>query len=149
MDEDSDPERLSSVISCCCLYTIQTKHQLTLQCQEPHWNESQIIGPPVECLFLFFCMPCNGSSSLSDINECEIGAHNCDRHATCTNTAGSFKCKCFPGWIGDGLKCSGTGDCMCKLCEKQQCPAVIDINLTFGKEKDEYIAKLFFLIIKL
>lgn len=42
-----------------------------------------------------------------DINECEIGAHNCDRHATCTNTAGNFKCDCAPGWIGDGLKCTG------------------------------------------
>lgn len=43
----------------------------------------------------------------SDINECEIGAHNCDRHAVCTNTAGSFKCSCSPGWIGDGIKCTG------------------------------------------
>lgn len=42
-----------------------------------------------------------------DINECEIGAHNCDRHAVCTNTAGSFKCSCSPGWIGDGIKCTG------------------------------------------
>lgn len=42
-----------------------------------------------------------------DINECEIGAHNCDAHATCTNTAGNFKCECAPGWIGDGLKCTG------------------------------------------
>ena len=41
------------------------------------------------------------------INECEIGAHNCDRHAVCTNTAGSFKCSCSPGWIGDGIKCTG------------------------------------------
>lgn len=40
MDENSDPERLSSVDSCCCLYTIQTKHQLTPQCQEPDWNEN-------------------------------------------------------------------------------------------------------------
>lgn len=45
--------------------------------------------------------------SLLDINECEIGAHNCHRHATCTNTAGNFKCDCAPGWIGDGLKCTG------------------------------------------
>lgn len=43
----------------------------------------------------------------ADINECEIGAHNCDRHAICTNTAGSFKCSCSPGWIGNGIKCTG------------------------------------------
>lgn len=40
MDEDSDPERLGPVVSCCCLYAIQTKHQLTPQCQEPHWSEN-------------------------------------------------------------------------------------------------------------
>lgn len=101
-------QKLSSVISCCCLYTIQTKHQLTLQCQEPYWNETQIIRPSEQCpCFFFFYMTSNLFSSSSDINECEIGAHNCDRHATCTNTAGSFKCNCAPGWIGDGLKCTG------------------------------------------
>lgn len=54
------------------------------------------------------CVPCAPQTSLfTDINECEIGAHNCDRHAICTNTAGSFKCSCSPGWIGDGIKCTG------------------------------------------
>uniref|UniRef100_A0AAY4CEM9 Fibrillin-1 n=1 Tax=Denticeps clupeoides TaxID=299321 RepID=A0AAY4CEM9_9TELE len=48
-----------------------------------------------------------GTTGCTDINECEIGAHNCDRHATCTNTAGSFKCSCAPGWIGNGVKCTG------------------------------------------
>lgn len=43
----------------------------------------------------------------TDINECEIGADNCDRNAICTNTAGSFKCSCKPGWLGDGTKCVG------------------------------------------
>uniref|UniRef100_A0A671W6W6 Fibrillin-1 n=1 Tax=Sparus aurata TaxID=8175 RepID=A0A671W6W6_SPAAU len=51
-----------------------------------------------------------GTTGCTDINECEIGAHNCDRHATCTNTAGSFKCNCAPGWIGNGLKCTGKAD---------------------------------------
>lgn len=55
--------------------------------------------------FFFFTWNCFYFSS--DINECEIGAHNCDRHASCTNTAGSFKCNCAPGWIGNGLKCTG------------------------------------------
>lgn len=43
----------------------------------------------------------------ADIDECEIGAHNCDMHASCINVPGSFKCKCRTGWLGDGLKCNG------------------------------------------
>lgn len=42
-----------------------------------------------------------------DVDECEIGAHNCDVHASCVNVPGSFKCKCRTGWVGDGLKCVG------------------------------------------
>ena len=42
-----------------------------------------------------------------DVDECEIGAHNCDTHAACINVPGSFKCRCRDGWIGDGIKCVG------------------------------------------
>lgn len=42
-----------------------------------------------------------------DIDECEIGAHNCDMHAACFNVPGSFKCRCQAGWVGDGIKCVG------------------------------------------
>lgn len=44
---------------------------------------------------------------LSDVDECEIGAHNCDMHASCLNVPGSFKCSCREGWIGNGIKCIG------------------------------------------
>ena len=44
---------------------------------------------------------------LPDIDECEIGAHNCDMHAACLNVPGSFKCRCRDGWVGDGIKCVG------------------------------------------
>lgn len=43
----------------------------------------------------------------SDVDECEIGAHNCDMHASCLNVPGSFKCSCREGWIGNGIKCIG------------------------------------------
>ncbi|KTF88594.1 hypothetical protein cypCar_00038978 [Cyprinus carpio] len=52
-----------------------------------------------------------GTTGCTDINECEIGAHNCDRHAICTNTASSFKCSCAPGWIGNGITCTDLDEC--------------------------------------
>lgn len=44
---------------------------------------------------------------LVDVNECEMGAHNCDMHALCVNVQGSFKCSCREGWVGNGIKCIG------------------------------------------
>ncbi len=43
----------------------------------------------------------------TDINECG-GDHGCEQ--ACNNTAGSFHCACFPGYIlnEDGVTCRGT-----------------------------------------
>ena len=44
----------------------------------------------------------------SDIDECSKNSHNCSyTTATCTNTNGSFKCICKPGFSGDGHNCTG------------------------------------------
>ena len=40
-----------------------------------------------------------------DIDECSLGTNNCDVNAICTNTIGSFECKCKPGYIGNGTEC--------------------------------------------
>ena len=43
-----------------------------------------------------------------DINECENGQHDCDAHAFCRNTIGSYSCTCGIGYEGDGIQCSAT-----------------------------------------
>ena len=43
------------------------------------------------------------------MNECEVQIHGCHDNATCTNTNGSFKCVCDPGYRGTGINCSGSG----------------------------------------
>ena len=41
-----------------------------------------------------------------DVDECALGADNChDTLAECTNTDGSFECKCKEGYSGDGVTC--------------------------------------------
>ena len=42
-----------------------------------------------------------------DIDECKEGSDNCHKYATCTNTIGSFTCKCNVGFEGDGVYCKG------------------------------------------
>ena len=43
-----------------------------------------------------------------DVDECALVQNDCDpRHATCTNTIGSFECECLSGFTGDGGTCEG------------------------------------------
>ena len=46
------------------------------------------------------------SISLADIDECELGIHNCHVNATCTDAIGSFVCTCNNGFDGDGVDCT-------------------------------------------
>ena len=46
-------------------------------------------------------------SCFFDVNECDLGTHNCHDNATCTNTVGSFNCTCKDGFSGDGRHCAG------------------------------------------
>lgn len=47
------------------------------------------------------------SFTLIDMEECSLGTHTCHEHATCTNTKGSFTCRCNHGYHGTGYKCIG------------------------------------------
>ena len=42
------------------------------------------------------------------MDECKSDISDCDVNANCTNTYGSYKCKCKAGYTGDGHSCSGT-----------------------------------------
>ena len=49
----------------------------------------------------------NFNNSITDIDECTDGSHDCDANAGCTNTPGSFTCACNTGYSGDGVTCAG------------------------------------------
>uniref|UniRef100_A0A7M5WV99 Uncharacterized protein n=1 Tax=Clytia hemisphaerica TaxID=252671 RepID=A0A7M5WV99_9CNID len=48
-------------------------------------------------------------ANCEDINECvsknQVTRHQCHRKANCYNTPGSYRCKCNPGWQGNGRNC--------------------------------------------
>jgi len=43
------------------------------------------------------------------LDECQGqgSGNNCHAQAKCTNTPGSFTCKCNSGYNGDGVNCDG------------------------------------------
>ena len=43
-----------------------------------------------------------------DIDECALGTATCGPQALCTNTEGSYTCKCLSTFFGDGINCIGT-----------------------------------------
>ena len=46
----------------------------------------------------------------SDVNECQIGMHNCksSEHQICVNTDGSYICECGQGYNNVSGVCEGT-----------------------------------------
>ena len=47
----------------------------------------------------FFCL---------DNDECaSFEANQCHLNSLCTNTDGSYVCRCLRGYVGDGLSCAG------------------------------------------
>ena len=53
-----------------------------------------------------------------DIDECEANTHKCTRYSTCSNTYGSYECRCDKGYTGDGLsECYDENECEAKTHE--------------------------------
>ena len=94
----SIPYSLKTPISPCIILVVKKKDILSLYRLIPF------------SLFFFVAIPKKHSPDLiSDIDECFKTSHNCSyTTATCTNTNGSFKCICKPGFSGDGHNCTGT-----------------------------------------
>ena len=47
----------------------------------------------------------------ADVDECASGETNeCHSNALCTNSEGSYVCRCERGYSGDGRNCSGKYD---------------------------------------
>lgn len=69
--------------------------------------------------FIFYIF---SNYKFADDNECEMGLNDCDEHADCLNTLGSYECKCFDGFRGDGYECRGmTILILCKTYLSLQC----------------------------
>jgi len=44
----------------------------------------------------------------TDVDECsDDDLNDCDEHATCENSEGSYSCECQEGYSGDGKTCEG------------------------------------------
>jgi len=59
------------------------------------------------CIYLFIHSFFGISKKSTDNDECSNSNGDCDEQATCTNTIGSFTCKCKTGYSGDGFNCYG------------------------------------------
>lgn len=77
-----------------------------------------ILGPEpaaleayLKTIFIFACNSNNINNNvliLLDTDECASPeANNCDVNALCTNTDGSYICRCIRGYEGDGRNCTG------------------------------------------
>ena len=44
---------------------------------------------------------------ITEVDECNLGSHNCHSQGQCRNTAGNYTCNCNKGWSGNGVKCAG------------------------------------------
>lgn len=45
-------------------------------------------------------------------NACEKGTHNCHKDAICINTRRRFRCRCRPGYYGNGKLCYEINECI-------------------------------------
>ena len=58
--------------------------------------------------FAMFSLQARNIFIHADIDECsDPSLNNCHSSAMCTNIVGGFTCVCNPGFVGNGVKCTG------------------------------------------
>ena len=80
-------------------------HDFECVCDAPYITKDK---NSCECPTGFTDLPNNPFESqylsCEDIDECDIG-NDCNVNAMCSNTDGSYDCKCIDGFLGDGYEC--------------------------------------------
>ena len=88
---------------------------LSVQKPSTTWDRSHCV------LFLLSC---------PDKDECANNeTSNCDPNALCTNTEGSYVCRCLSGYQGDGRDCSGKYPLICSSLKR---PKVLALEVIFS-----------------
>ena len=69
-----------------------------LEDRSPHIQNSELRFDDTYCILIH----------VVDTDECKLPeSNNCDESALCTNTAGSYVCRCNEGYTGNGTFCQG------------------------------------------
>eukprot|EP01095_Lingulamoeba_sp_RSL-Kostka_P016110 TRINITY_DN7732_c0_g3_i2.p1 TRINITY_DN7732_c0_g3~~TRINITY_DN7732_c0_g3_i2.p1 ORF type:complete len:1803 (+),score=627.84 TRINITY_DN7732_c0_g3_i2:208-5616(+) len=70
-----------------------------------------------------------------DIDECELGLHDCHQYANCYNTEGSYECECYNSHSGDGVNSCEWKDTWELLMNKR------DRELANEIEREQYLVE--------
>ena len=87
-----------------------------------------------------------------DVDECTAsvdpksktvvpGSHECADQATCTNTFGSYTCKCLAGYKGDGKTCDDVNECDTKNggCDPESFQLLNDTSSIIHHSDQQYL----------
>lgn len=109
--DNLDPNAVATMcLLPCCLQSTTSPRELTIM-SFPITQE--LISSSCTIVPLELSETCSSPiESLSGCNECRTGTHNCDPHATCTDTAANFTCACNPGFSGPGTSCVNINECI-------------------------------------